>query len=231
MVRKARAKPTTAKKPAKAATNKQPAKKDPKRLARALAKALEANDLVAAQDAIDAGANPKVRDEKLVYPVWNCRSREMMELLFRHGADIDAPHVGKKHSMLSLYCGTIERTLSDESRDTAMWLLDRGADPNHASSYDKTTPLHRVASTLDRPLFEALVARGAKPTVDKAGETPLMIAMRYTNDPAAWDKLLAIGDSLEGRNKAGESARDIATKHANASALAWLDGKQTTKSS
>jgi hypothetical protein len=52
-----------------------------------------------------------------------------------------------------------------------------------------------------------------------------MVAMRYTSNTAGWDRLLALGDSLERRNKAGQNARDIATKHANAAALAWLDGK------
>jgi ankyrin repeat protein len=110
-----------------------------------------------------------------------------LDLLFRHGADVNRPWA--TDGTAPLYAILHWSRTSEGAR----WLLEHGADPDPVSARNRETPLHVVAASWDAALAEELRTRGADIARRRAdGRTPYAIAELHGNrEVAAW--LLAQG--------------------------------------
>src|SRR5262249_7041147 len=114
-----------------------------------------------------------------------------LDLLFRHGADVNRPWA--TDGAAPLYA------ILQWSRTATgvRWLLEHGADPDPIFAANGETPLHVVAASWDAALAEALVDRGADLARRRAdGRTPYAVAELSGNrEIAAW--LVAHGAANE----------------------------------
>ncbi len=138
---------------------------------------------------LDAGADP---NDGVTLPLAaSAGDIPVLEALRAHGANVDQPWA--TDGATSLYA------ILNWSRtpEGAMWLLERGADPNAVFAENGETPLHVVARAWDVPLAEAMVARGADIERKRAdGRTPYAVAELNGNRAVA-DWLLAHGATPE----------------------------------
>lgn len=101
-------------------------------------------------------------------------------------------------------------------RDIVRYLLDKGADPLPASPQGGFTPLHSAVATDAAPrdieIVRMLLDKGANPNArSQAGNTPLHTT-GFTGDRASLELLLKRGADRSIKNKAGKTAKDIATE-------------------
>jgi ankyrin repeat protein len=112
-------------------------------------------------------------------------------MLFANGADPNQPWA--TDGAATLYASMLWAT----NPAGAYWLLAHGADPDPVFKENGETPLHVAARRWDLPLVEALVARGADVSRQRAdGRTPYAIAELNGNRAVA-DWLLRNGASAE----------------------------------
>jgi ankyrin repeat protein len=114
-----------------------------------------------------------------------------LELLVRHGADVNRPWA--TDGSTPLYA------ILQWAKTTAgwYWLLEHGADPDPVFAENGESPLHVVAASWAPALAEALVDRGADPTRRRGdGRTPYAVAALNGNRAVA-EWLLSRGASAD----------------------------------
>lgn len=140
------------------------------------------------------------------------------QLLIDHGAPVNARNTRTGETALA-------RAVEHSTREIAMILLARGADPN-IPDFDGATPLHRAAAAQQDSLVALLLANGADPNAkDKRGDTPVHAAVRSGKRLIVLRLLLRGGDPLA-LNARGETPRSTAKTRAaeNAPGAAEIDG-------
>jgi ankyrin repeat protein len=96
-------------------------------------------------------------------------------------------------------------------REAALEAIRAGADVN-ATQGDGTAPLHWAVYKIDAELVEALLSRGATPTVfNRYGSSPLVEAIKVA-DLGLVDMLVAAGADVEAPNADGQTALMLAAR-------------------
>jgi ankyrin repeat protein len=147
-----------------------------------LRQAINKNDLVRAQAllASNPGLRQVVIDDVPLQAVAQPGRIPIMELLVRHGADVNGLRWGW-FPVLFTPCENLEP-------EPLQWLLDHGADPNRGNPRDPGTALDYVIQTYPRDpkrlatCIEILLAAGARTRYDVPGVLPLL---RSRNDELA----------------------------------------------
>ena len=98
--------------------------------------------------------------------------------------------------------------------EIARQLLDRGADPNLASSNDlHVAPLHSAVTTGSVPMVRLLLARGADPNVEEgSGYTPLHTAAAHGSREII-EMLQRAGADASRKTKDGKTPADVARQY------------------
>ena len=139
---------------------------------------------------LDSGDNPNVVDLYGNTPLHRaCSSKSdvlvpaVVELLLRHGADIDTVNaIGKTALQLVLSKAKLDNSwlaIKRSYAEVVKLLLDSGANPNVADRYGDT-PLHQACSSpiLAPAIVEALLRHGTDiDTVNDNGETALQLVL------------------------------------------------------
>jgi ankyrin repeat protein len=143
-------------------------------MAGALHQAINTNDLAGVQDLLTA--NPELRqvllDDVPLQRVAQPGRIPMMELLVRHGADVNGLAWGW-FPVLFTACENIEP-------EPMAWLLDHGADPNRGNPKDPCTALDYVIASYPRDpgrlaaCIELLIKAGAHTRYDLPGILPIL---------------------------------------------------------
>ena len=109
-------------------------------------------------------------------------------------------------------------------QEVAIELLNRGADPNIADTYDKETPLQALVQTYPygtegNLLLEALYKKGANPEqVNKHGDTALHVAAS-SGAALMCVELIKRGANHKAKDRKGKTAWDIAPDVATRSSI------------
>ena len=136
-----------------------------------------------AQILLGAGANPT--DGVTSHIAGGGGNLEALELLLRHGLDVDGIPGGVPPLVHIMEWA--------DNPAGPYWLLEHGADPNLAWGDAREAPLHVAARRWDVAMAERLVARGADVTRRRAdGATPHTLA-EISGNPAVAAWLLAHG--------------------------------------
>ncbi|MGE5813013.1 MAG: ankyrin repeat domain-containing protein [Acidobacteriota bacterium] len=129
---------------------------------------------------LEAGADPS--DGVTLPLAASAGDLAALELLARHGADVNRPWATDGAAPLYAILHW------SRTADGVRWLLEHGADPDPVFAENGETPLHVVAATWDAGLAGELVRRGAdmaRPRAD--GRTPYAIAELNANrEVATW---------------------------------------------
>jgi hypothetical protein len=138
----------------------------------------DVRSLALAEVLLEAGANPT--DGVSAHITGGGGNIAALELLHRYGLDVDGIRGGVPPLVHMMLWGT--------NPAGPRWLLEHGADPNLSWGPDEEAPLHVAARRWDVPLVEALVARGADVSRQRAdGRTPHTLAELYGHrDIASW---------------------------------------------
>ncbi len=151
---------------------------------------------------LEHGAEPN--DGESVYHAAEHDHREVLELLFAHGADLSGEHPHWTNTVLYFLAGYRELNHRTTVATSGMrWLLEHGADPNVPSYRSREVPLHRIAEFgRGAEVAEMLLAHGADPARPRAdGRTPYELAMRAGNR--------AVADVLRARGAAVDPLRPV----------------------
>ena len=153
-----------------------------------LIKGIEQHDLDRVAALLTQGADPNAG--QLEYPWWtplgvaieeldNGGSMEMLQLLLKHGADVNG--WDSKHQATPLLMAMFRN-----NKDAMRMLLDAGADPN-AVGAEGDMPLLWAAERNDLEMAQLFLKFGAAKTIDKYGAfsrgTPLGLAAQNLNIP------------------------------------------------
>jgi uncharacterized protein len=111
----------------------------------------------------------------------------------------------------------------DEAAETALALINEGADPGARSENEFwVLPLHSAAAGAHGDVVEVLLAAGAQPDpLQRHGWTPLHAAAQ-NGDVRSLEALLAAGADPDLRNDEGQSAADLAREAGHADLAARL---------
>ncbi len=134
-------------------------------------------------------------------------SLKQLEKALAAGANVDAVDAQDKdrQTKLHLLCKTKSGAMSKTEEAMTLALIGSGADVTRPDE-GGVTPLHFAARSATHAVIDALIAKGAKPTLTKLGYTPLhYTCTTHFKDKWVWDRLLEIGNPLDHVNKWGDS--------------------------
>jgi ankyrin repeat protein len=142
------------------------------------------------------------------------------------GADVNAVEPDKPNSTaLLLLCKSKSGEMSKAEVQAALWLIERGADVTKADSRG-VTPLHHAAASGNHEVIDALIARGAKPALDRYGTTPLFSCLGTTKkDTWIWDRLIESGCDVNHVSGSGRTPLLEAQGSWNPVAVKYLLGR------
>ncbi|MDC0675731.1 ankyrin repeat domain-containing protein [Nannocystis radixulma] len=202
---------------------KKPTKAD---ATKSLLSAIETKKLAAAKDALEAGADPNALGDRtpVLWIALYAGKYDIAKLLVDHGAKVDwADDYG------TLLAGLVDNEgekIPKPDAAAALWLIEHGANCTRASRPSGRTPLMDAVRSGHHELIDALIANGATVGPDKpTGNTPLHWAVASRADQWVWDRLLAAGNKLEAKNRAGETPLSLAQAEWNHAAVAFLLAK------
>ncbi len=162
----------------------------------------DANNVPLATLLLERGANPN--DGESVYHAAQHNHRDILEVLFAHGADISGLH--PEYGNTPLYFLATHRASNPIASSVILgmqWLLEHGANPNVASNIMPSgkptpsaheTPLQRAAASgFDESVMRLLVSHGANVNATRAdGKSAYVLAVRSGNTSAA-EYLASVG--------------------------------------
>ena len=144
-----------------------------------------------------------------------------VEAELRKGVPVDAPN---RYDQTAL-----EWAVCYAHWDMVDLFLRRGANVNHQHSYNGEHIIHTIASWDNSMSASAadsiteLIKRGANPNlVMKDGNTPLMISARQGVTGPSMELLLRVTTDINARNKAGQTALDLARLKGHVAAAKML---------
>ncbi len=182
------------------------------------------DSVVAAGAALDAVDTVKFQGWAPLHHAVRFKKRDFAEALVKHGADLDVKCTEKQETPLMHLLRTESGEMNATEQANALWLISEGADLNTVNE-DGAGTLHLAAGSGCRPLLDALLAAGARPTKSKYGSTPLHYCVgTHDKDTALWDKLLALGCGLEDRSH-GSTVIMTAQMYWNHTAVAYFIAK------
>jgi len=150
---------------------------------------------------------------------------DFAEMLVARGAAIDIADGNDQLTPLHLVIKSKSGAMSASEEAAALWLLDRGADPNAVNDQQQNA-LHLAARTGSHTVLEALFARGAKITCDKHGSEPLSYSLSTNEkDSWIWDLFLAKGCNLDHQDARRQTPVMRAQVHWNPTAVKYLLGR------
>jgi ankyrin repeat protein len=131
------------------------------------------HDFQQAKSLLESGANPNVRMENGVTPLWLAVSiddTDMIKLLIDHGANIHLQYPPLGQSLLAV-------CVSTNKINPAKFLIEHGLNPDTPDS-EGLSPLINAIFTLDTPMVSLLLKFGANPNYLGHGkQTPLSAAV------------------------------------------------------
>lgn len=141
---------------------------------------------------------------------------EIVQLLIRHGADVNAPYINSKLTPLhaAMFVGSLE---------VLELLLKAGADPNALSDEDRS-PLRFAVEQDDLEMAALFLKYGAAKTINDSGGfcgyTALGLAARKLNVQMI-ELLLKAGADQDATDSDGQTARDYLPTRDNLNFEAW----------
>jgi len=178
----------------------------------AFAAALAQRDGEAAFALLRKGADVRAgmlpgRDEHVLFLAVRSGNPAFVNLVLDRGADVNTRRSDGHTALMAAQFGRHPK------RDEIIRLLiRRGADVNATDAYGQTMLYGAVTRTNPKEAVDTLVSAGAKVDwQDKSGRTPLMCAAKV-GDADAVQVLLDHGADPSLRNRAGNTALDIAMK-------------------
>ena len=169
---------------------------------------------------IDATDDQRFRGYTALHYAMRAKKLDFAQFLFERGADLEVRNVSKGETPLMMLLRTETGVLSATERANALWLIERGADVNTRSD-NGCAPLHHAAENATVDMVNLLIERGATASVNKYGGSPLHYTMTTkAKDTALWDRLLALGCSLE-QQEQGSTVLATAQTNRNATAVKW----------
>ncbi len=183
------------------------------------------------------GRSPELKHKLLEQILVGCGTRERRDdipALLKMGVDINA------EASLCRFNQSLRRTalfeaVSQEDVELAGFLLDHGADINHA--VEGITPVEAAVMGSDEAMVLFLAGRGARMQDPKTGRSLLCTILQWqARSGALPPKMLALIPALVKagadpyfKPKGGASPVEIAAKKKNILLLRWLDVKKTQK--
>ena len=154
----------------------------------------------------DLNTGDKIRATPLFYAVLGGCDGEMIEILLKAGADVDARTVyGHTALMTAAAFGR---------REVVRLLMEAGADVQARTELGKTVLNGAVGPVDDPEIIEALIAAGADVNAkDNVGWTPLLAAAQSTEHPENIELLLAAGVDATAKSYEGKTAFDYAQEN------------------
>ena len=141
---------------------------------------------------LSRGANPN--DGESVFHAAELNSRECLELLVAHGADVSNACAAYGNTPLYFLAGYHGGVRNASTVALGMrWLLEHGADPNVPSGKERATPLQQCAQNGWLEVVTMLLEHGADPALKRAdGRAAYALAVRGGHQKVA--SLLPVSD-------------------------------------
>lgn len=183
-----------------------------------LHRAAKRHALAAAEVLIERGADvnaPATAVDRLTplhFAGWAGPPFDLLELLLRHGADVDAPEIDDSDTLLHYAAARDDRRLAE-------LLIAHGASVDEMNEV-RWTPLHRAAEEDAWEVADVLLRHGADVHIETNDGTALHIAAAVDGSRVA-ELLLARGAEATRRDRFGETPLDVAMRE-NADAVIAL---------
>ena len=154
---------------------------------------------------LSAGADRKDCDTCLHSAIRSRCSKEILQTLISHGADVNATN---EHGVAAL-----RLTYQMGNEDTINELLRAGADPNIVDEAGETCLHTAIRSKCSEKHLEALITHGADVNATNENhKTAIQLAYRVSNEHAIYE-LLKAGADVNIVNEAGETCLHTAIRH------------------
>lgn len=175
--------------------------------------AVNRNNILEAHNALIAGANPKNNDS-LLYTAIDKNNPDMVEMLLQAGAKPNIFNITGYTPLIHVLSKNFNMTPAQKLIIVQI-LLNIGADPNLATTYEKRTPLMFAFPHID--IVRTLLQAGAEVNrEDRYEYNELMVALNYSYPPTPEliEILLDEGlkEQINVKNNIGETALLIACR-------------------